>query len=577
MFGVTEAVVFQIVYFFSDQYLVIVRGSTGFSIQRGVAPPKPVFEKNDNLKKFSFRNPKKTPCRVFQFGNTGQYFCYCDSVRTVLVEATSGKEIFNVDLPRTQEILFSPRDRLLLTFEPYAIYGSKTGESGETKVPAPNLRIWALPSGKHLKTLVAQKQACYIASWKIQWTDDEVYSMRMAGSEIFIHKYNSFDKYESKLVIQKIGSFVLSPGSEPHHFAAYIPGTGGQPAVVQLRRMDHMFTVVANKTFFKCDKANMLWNCKGSALVIMAILEVDKSNKSYYGEQNLYLVAINGESCMVPLEKNGPVYSVKWNPNGKQFAVCYGYMPSRVTVYNLKGDPVFDLGEGPRNEIYYNRFGNILLVCGFGNIASGRMQFWNTEERKEIVQIDVPNTTLFEWAPDGQHFITATTTPRLRIDNSYRIWSYTGRLIHESRYDPPDELWQVQWKPIPEGVYNRFPVATLTAEEKAQAGLPVAQKRLENGHPVDNLPAGAITKGGAYVPPHLRKPGSKKGALVTSTASAKPGLSEQEKKIRNLQRKIDDIAKLKKKKEDGMVLETNQLAKIEKESELIAELQRLKC
>lgn len=68
----------------------------------------------------------------------------------------------------------------------------------------------------------------------------------------------------------------------------------------------------------------------GSALVIMAILEVDKSNKSYYGEQNLYLVAINGESCMVPLEKNGPVYSVKWNPNGKQFAVCYGYMPSRV-------------------------------------------------------------------------------------------------------------------------------------------------------------------------------------------------------------------------------------------------------
>lgn len=58
------------------------------------------------------------------------------------------------------------------------------------------------------------------------------------------------DKYESKLVIQKIGSFVLSPGSEPHHFAAYIPGTGGQPAVVQLRRLFFMLYFFIQLYFF---------------------------------------------------------------------------------------------------------------------------------------------------------------------------------------------------------------------------------------------------------------------------------------------------------------------------------------
>lgn len=58
-------------------------------------------------------------------------------------------------------------------------------------------------------------------------------------------------------------------------------------------------------------------------------------NKSYYGEQNLYLVAINGDSCMVPLGKNGPVYTVKWNPNGKEFAACYGFMPARVRYFVL--------------------------------------------------------------------------------------------------------------------------------------------------------------------------------------------------------------------------------------------------
>ena len=38
----------------------------------------------------------------------------------------------------------------------------------------------------------------------------------------------------------------------------------------------------------------------------------------------------SGECFIVPLNKNGPVYSVKWNPNNKEFAVCYGYMPAKV-------------------------------------------------------------------------------------------------------------------------------------------------------------------------------------------------------------------------------------------------------
>lgn len=550
-----------VIFKMGENLLFAVRGSNGFSVQRGVVSPKLVFQ--------SSGNPKVNPCRVFQFSNTGQYFCYCDSVRTVLIEAATGKEIFNVDLARTQQIAFSPKDRLVVTYEPYTIYGSRTTETGEMRQPSPNLRLWSLPDGVHLTTLIAQKAG----SWRIQWTDDEVYSVRLIGSEILIHKYNNYEKYESKLVIPKVDGYALSPGSEPHHLAAYVPPSGGQPAVVQLRRLDHKFTVVANKTFFKCDKAQLLWNCKGSALVVMANLEVDQSNQSYYGEQNLYLVAINGESCMVPLAKNGPVYCVKWSPLGKEFAVCYGFMPARVTLYNLKGEACFDLGEGPRNDMFYNRFGNILLVCGFGNIASGRMQFWNVEARKEIVEIEVPNTTLLEWAPDGQHLLTATTTPRLRIDNGYRIWHYTGRLIYERMYEPSDELWQVQWRPIADGVYNRFPITVLSAEEKAKAGLIVKQKNAE-GHPINNLPAGSISKGGAYIPPHLRK-GSNKGAL-NSAAAAKPQLSEAEKKIRNLQKKIDDIAKLKKRKMDGETLEANQLLKIEKEAELLAELSRLK-
>lgn len=62
----------------------------------------------------------------------------------------------------------------------------------------------------------------------------------------------------------------------------------------------------------------------GNALIIMAIIDVDSTGQSYYGEQNLYFVSTKGDSYMVPLGKNGPVYHVEWNPNSLEYCVVYG-------------------------------------------------------------------------------------------------------------------------------------------------------------------------------------------------------------------------------------------------------------
>lgn len=51
--------------------------------------------------------------------------------------------------------------------------------------------------------------------------------------------------------------------------------------------------------------------------------------------------------------KNGPIYDVAWSPNSSEFCVVFGFMPAKATVYNLKCDPVFDFGTGPRNAVYY--------------------------------------------------------------------------------------------------------------------------------------------------------------------------------------------------------------------------------
>lgn len=54
-------------------------------------------------------------------------------------------------------------------------------------------------------------------------------------------------------------------------------------------------------------------------------------------------------------------------------------------------------------------------------------------------------------------------------------------------------------------------------------------------------------------------------------------LSEDEKKMRTLRRKLKDVEALKARADKGEVLEKNQLAKLEKYDELKAELDKIRA
>merc|ERR1712037_549446 len=75
---------------------------------------------------------------------------------------------------------------------------------------------------------------------------------------------------------------------------------------------------------------------------------------SYYGKQQLHYMNTKGDTAMVGLPKEGPIYSTVWAPSGAVFAVVYGFMPAKATMFDLKGEPVFDFGTGPRNCAMFN-------------------------------------------------------------------------------------------------------------------------------------------------------------------------------------------------------------------------------
>jgi translation initiation factor 2A len=431
-------------------------------------------------------------------------------------------------------------------------------------------------------------------------------------------------------VSQKLNDFSISPGSNPFHVAAYIPG-GNQPANVRIYRYPEFQNPVANKTFFKADSVSMTWNKRGNALIVMALTEVDSTGKSYYGETNLYLALTNGDSFLLPMAKPGPVYSVDWHPNSSEFCVVYGYMPAKATLYNLKGEPLFDFGTGPRNEVYYNPRGDIICICGFGNLR-GNVEFWsptskNAQQQKQkrdltrVAHFNAEDTTLFRWAPNGRHFASATTAPRLRVNNGYKLWNCAGQPVFEYKVPNEQEMWEVAWRPVP---ISAFPDAAVIGNPNQVAvGGGVKGAPQEKAQPA------------AYVPPHLRgqtnrpqfklheeEPASNvkdqqeaeeanlsKAALKNRkkreaakktqepSASAKPGAipsaiaaggsnnskaldivnsdAETQKKVKGILKKLEQINVLKQKMVAGEKLEANQVEKIQKEEELLRELEDL--
>lgn len=68
--------------------------------------------------------------------------------------------------------------------------------------------------------------------------------------------------------------------------------------------------------------------------------------------------------------------------------------------------------------MHYNFFDycELLLLAGFGNLRGG-IELWDIGNRKLIAKTDAPDTTLLQWSPDGEYFMTATTAPRLRMGN----------------------------------------------------------------------------------------------------------------------------------------------------------------
>lgn len=524
--------------------------------------------------------------RVIGFSDDGSLLAYCNGTVLKVLNLADGSVFYQADKQKTLEIVISPNNRYMATWEQF--YTTPSNPQGSN-----NFEIVDMQTNTVVTSMIHKNQT----GWTPLWTKDELVCGRVVTNEVQFYTDGDFRKASTKLYLQNVTSFLISPSAQPPYMvAAYVQGKKGQPSAVRLFQYPNFGEgcAIANKSFFKADKVDIIWNKKGTALVILVSSDKDTTGASYYGEQSLHFMNAQGESNIIHLEKRGPIYSVDWNPNSSQFCVVYGYMPAKATLFDLKCEPIFDFGTGPRNICTFNPQGNILCICGFGNL-NGYMEMWNVDGRKMVAKPQAIDTTYMEWCPDGQHLVTSTCAPRLRIGNGYKIWHYTGKVLQSFDVPKGAELWQTKWQSQPASM---FPVPKIqsgvTDGPKAAAYRPpsargTAEKKLvihedelpQNQKNAQNMSANALKN------KKKREAKAAKAKLEQeSAAQDQPPLSSKpvdepatgdvdDKKIRAVKKKLRQIDDLKTKQKNGVVLESNQLEKIKGESELLKELAAL--
>ncbi|XP_055868994.1 eukaryotic translation initiation factor 2A-like [Biomphalaria glabrata] len=534
-------------------------------------------------------------CKCMTFSEDGSLLSWCNADSIFLLDTKTMEVIHEVNLPKVVALKFSPRATVLACWSNYTV-------NREQGTGIPNLHLLDVKSWTIKKSLIQKKQI----GWDPEWSCDEGICVRNVNNELHFYENNNFETIANKLHLQKVSAFSLALCKPPYVIATYVPGAKGQPSFARIYQYPNFSgpeSMLANKSFFKADRVNFFWNKIGTCLLVLTSTE--SSDSSYYGEQALHFLSKKGESCFVPPQKSGPVYHVEWTPTNSEFIVIHGYMPAKTTIYNTKCEPVFDFGTGPRNFCSFNKQGNILCLAGFGNLA-GNLEFWDMKNKKLIAKTQATDTTYLEWSPDGQHLLTATTAPRLRVGNGIRIWHYSGTLMLQHFIAGHAELWQACWQPtsqIQDFAINVKPVESVVEQPKAQAAAyrPPHARNQDAPRPAPaplheyEPPSNAKAKEGDKSVSKNKKKREARKAKAAQEEGTKPqefasssetpssqsvdfnttGIPEVDKKLRNLHKKVQQIQKLQDQQASGKEMEKNQLEKIKSLDSLLKEIKDL--
>ncbi|CAI2723089.1 unnamed protein product [Schistosoma spindalis] len=598
-----------------------------------------VYELDENKGIIQLEYKPSTTVKCLSIAKSSMWMGYLDQTSVVMLDVNDRSIVSAIPVEPASRIQLSPCGKFGFIYTSFKI-------DNEHPSGSPNIFVYDMINRTKLKEYIFRRGD----GWQPQWNSDSSFCSIFVNGEIHMYTNNRFsDKPCTKLSLKGIRHFSMSTSSQPN-LAVYIPGEKNQPSFVRVYQCrDNQLILTANKSFFRADTVRLLWNDKGTDLLILTSTKL--SDESYYGDQGLYFISASrsGDSAIVPMPRKGPIYQIAFQPTNysssmikknknkkveEYFVVCYGFTPASVTIFNLNCEPVHDFGTGSWNEIHFNPHGNhilylminfvnkfifmcmctllLLLLAGLGNL-SGDMCVWDFSTHERLSSFKTTDVTSVQWLPDGEHLIFATTTPRLRVNNGFGIWHYSGKKLS---YRP------VERRAIPRAATPDLPAAVDHELYQVSVIFPTKLESAPEPKKFESVIVDSVNKrSSVYVPPVLRNrsavavqslkasnmidhgkisthsfnnnnsnieklnPSKTTGSNQKTTFSSNksnhkcthPVASDpkNQKQVNQIHKKLTQIEKLKTEQASGKALAYNQLDKIASEKQLRDELVKL--
>ncbi|KAK8498838.1 hypothetical protein V6N12_053059 [Hibiscus sabdariffa] len=514
---------------------ILVREPDGYSIWNG-----PPFNNNDQ----PGIKLEKVPCTSAKFSEDGSRLMVMKADCAISIcDSSTLKEIRSFQTPHIASAL-SPCGTYLQTFHK------------STTAQEKNVILWSVETGDPVYQQFQKNMTK--ATWpSIRFSSDEAVACRLATNEIQFFDPADFSKGTLHwLRIPGVAAVELSRAPRSH-VAAFVPESKGSPASVQIYPCEKELQSqpLARRSFFRCSTVQLNWNRGSTGLLVVAQSDVDKTNQSYYGESKLIYLTTDGTfEGLVPLRKEGPIHDVQWSFSGKNFAVVYGFMPANATIFDKKCKRLLELGSGPYNTVRWNPKGKLLCLAGFGNLpgdmvfllypnvvllliylAELSLAFWDVVDKKQLGTTRAECSVTSEWSADGRYFMTATTAPRLQVDNCIKIFNYNGSLFFTKMFD---KLLQADWKPESPEKFGEIAelvksVDSIKVEETKSQGQGSTSKKPAPANPPAKKPA-------AYRPPHAKNAAAVQAELFggsTTGEMSKNALKNKKKREKQKEKK----------------------------------------
>ncbi|KAH0480173.1 MAG: uncharacterized protein KVP18_003024 [Porospora cf. gigantea A] len=248
----------------------------------------------------------------------------------------------------------------------------------------------------------------------------------------------------------------------------------------------------------RADECTFQWN--RDRLLLTTTKLVDEKGENYGSVTDCFLMTMTSFQQV----NTRIVQDAVWNPVKDEIVLIEGKAPCKVTM--LRGSDLsvmHSFPSGYRNTVKWNHQGNMLAIGGFGNMA-GDLSLWYTggPTPVRVAEWREECAVVCEWSPCDTYLVTASTFPRMKVDNFMRLYNYEGHLLVSKLLD---ELCEVVWTKG-SGTYP-----PLTPPEVNQAKQPVERQLFKRRENVRELDARLTT-------PATRYPKAKPKTAVTSAS-----------------------------------------------------------